>query len=501
MLHKNNITSLQALFESDPARARDFCLEAGHWLFDYARVPIGRDALDGQLAKLHHPQWNLALDALFSGAEVNVSECQSATHMDWRQALPPEPGAQGRVCSRFEELATALHSGSRGLTDLIHVGIGGSDLGPRLVTEALDREDSAVRVHWLAGLDPRRLHRLFNTLDASRTGLVIASKSFTTSETLVQARAVIDWLGADWDRRSWAATANPRRAGEMGFADAAILPFDSTVGGRYSLWTTVGLSAAARIGPARWRELLKGASACDQQLQADWVGQTMAGRLALILNWVYTRGCFDTLAVISYEPRLGLLADYLQQLIMESLGKSVTANGEPSDGPDAPLVFGGRGTELQHSVFQALHQGRRRHPVLLVGSCRPEFGREDWQREQLANLLAQAQALAFGRQQGPAHQRTHGENPVLVLLAEALSPHALGWLLASLEHTVYLLGRFWNLNPFDQWGVEEGKRLAAGYCERLAGRSGDDHASSQLLIEYMNRASDPSTLRSDSVLG
>ena len=475
MLQKNNILDLASLFASDPARASDFCLVGSGWLFDYSRLPLSREALRLRLRDSEVAALGPSIEALFGGRVVNPTEQQAALHMALRA---PDPGkllesaaAERLLTTRkqVQELAGRLYSGAAGLTDLVHIGIGGSDLGPRLVAEALDENDSAVRVHWLATVDRRRTERLFGRLDPAATGLVVASKSFGTAETLIQARAVIEWMGADWTGRSWAATANFARAREMGFGAEAIFEFPQWVGGRFSLWSPVGLAAAARIGPGRWSGLLAGAAEADEAVRTRVGADSFALMWALALDYLGRTCGYPTLGVVSYEPRLGLLAEYLQQLVMESLGKSVTIDGEAVSGPTAPLVFGGRGTDLQHSVFQALHQGTRRHPVVLAGSCRGGHDARDWQREQLAHLLAQARALVDGKSDGPPHERSPGNNPVLLLLAEELTPEALGWLLAGFEHAVYLLGRLWNINPFDQWGVEEGKRLASYYREALAG--------------------------------
>lgn len=410
-----------------------------------------------------------AFHRLFEGAIVNPSEQQPALHMALRADDPARfPGADPereliQQRDRFLELAGELHDGRRELADLVHLGIGGSDLGPRLVADALTEADGRVRVHWLSTLDGRRLEHLLQQLDPATTGVFVASKSFSTEETLTQAIALRDWLGDRFASQSWAATANHARAVEFGVADDAVLPFPSWTGGRFSLWSSVGFSAAVEIGPARFRSLLAGAAEADGEVLSSPDERSLAIMLALIMHYLRRIEDHNTLGVIAYEPRLGLLSDYLQQLVMESLGKGVDLADRPLDQPSSPLIFGGRGTDMQHSIFQALHQAPDTHPLLLVGSLGDHHAWPEWHRVQFNHLLAQSTAFARGRQSERASRILPGERPVSLLMTDRLTPHALGWLLASFEHAVYALSVFWDINPFDQWGVEEGKRLAGLY--------------------------------------
>lgn len=473
MLRKNNIPIVTELLSGDPDRERDFCLTGHGWTLDYSRIPLtraGRTALAG-LPGAHDLEG--AIERLFAGEPVNRSENQPALHMALRASASADwldPALSTELIEarrRFLGLAAELHEGRPGLTDLLHIGIGGSDLGPRLVADALDGDDGALTVHWLSTLDGRRFERLCGRLDPATTGLVIASKSFSTEETLVQARAARDWLGSDWARRSWAATARPDRAVGFGLAEDHVLPIPDWTGGRYSLWSSVGVSAAAAIGPKRFAALLSGAELADDALRCQSADANIAVMLALLMHYLRRELDLDTLGFVSYEPRLALLSEYLQQLLMESLGKGVDLDDRPLDGGSVPLVFGGVGTNLQHSIFQALHQGTDSHPLLLIGSRVSDHDHPDWHRRQLAHLLAQAQAFADGRSAGEPCQRMPGNRPVATLLVDRLDAGRLGWLLATFEHAVYALSVIWRVNPFDQWGVEEGKRLAEQIRRRL----------------------------------
>jgi glucose-6-phosphate isomerase len=475
MLRKNDIPTLSELLRADPAREQDFSLSGSDWTLDYSRVPLRRQDLSGWRALMASSGLEQAVSRLFDGAPVNASENRPALHMALRcndeDNFPPAANARELVDQRerFLDLAGRLHGGSAGLTDLLHIGIGGSDLGPRLVADALDADDSAVRVHWLSTLDGRRFERLCRELDPATTGMVVSSKSFSTEETIAQARAARQWLGEDWADRAWAATANPARASDFGILDDHVLAFPDYIGGRFSLWSSVGVSAAARIGPDRFRRLLAGAERADQAFRQSAGDGTMAGMVAMLVHFCRRELDLDTLGIVSYEPRLALLADYLQQLVMESLGKGVGLDDQPLAAPTAPLIHGGRGTDLQHSIFQALHQGLDTHPLILVGSRRDRHAYPDWQQAQLAHLLAQAQAFAQGRSDGRPCQNMPGNRPVATLIVDELNSENLGWLLANLEHAVYVLSVVWGINAFDQWGVEEGKRLAARIRARMTG--------------------------------
>lgn len=489
MLQKNNIPDIRRLLAAEPDRLSAMAIESSRWRFDASRTPIGLDAWQEGSQPANLEPARQAIRALFDGGEVNPSENQPALHMALRAVEPSRiapADAAGIVRSRERmlELAEAFHAGESGLRTLLHVGIGGSDLGPRLVADSLDAGDGAVSVEWLTTLDAARARRLMNDLDPATTGLVIASKSFSTVETLKQASVLRGWLGSDGPRRTWAATANPGRAVEFGVPETNVLAFPGWTGGRFSLWSSVGLSAAATIGPDRWRRLLRGAERVDRDV-CERLDRTAALALSRSLDALVRRFGYATLGVVSYAPGLRLLAEYLQQLIMESLGKSVSTDGSPLAGPTSPLVFGGAGTDLQHSLFQALHQGTTRHPMLLLGTTEAEPGLEDWQREQLAHLLGQASALVHGRDDERPEKSLPGNNPVMLMLARTLDADSVGELLATFEHAVYLLGVSWRINAFDQWGVEEGKRLAAGFRDALEGRGGSPDSSLDAVVDWI----------------
>lgn len=460
-------SSIESLFKDNPKRGRLHRVRQGAWIFDHSHIPIETPMLGELMTQFLAHDPSQRIEALFSGQMVNPSEGQAARHMELRSDDNPDVR---EMAEQFLAVADALHTGGLGLTDLIHIGIGGSDLGPRLVADALDHGQGQIQVHWLSTVDGRRLKRLLASLDPAKTGVVIASKSFSTEETLALAERVKSWLGDRFKAQAWAATANPSRAEAFGVSPDHILVFPSWTGGRFSLWSSVGVSAAALIGTEGFRALMAGARQADQSYResAGRYDQSLAVWLALIIDYLRRGMDFTTLGMIAYEPRLALLGDYCQQLFMESLGKRLDLADEPIQRPTVPLIFGGRGTDLQHSIFQALHQGLDTHPLMLIGSLKDASSDEDLHRIQVAHLLAQRQAFARGRSDGRAFQQMPGNRPVAVLLTESLDAESLGFLLASLEHAVFTLSVLWGINAFDQWGVEEGKRLAGPLKKRLS---------------------------------
>ena len=450
--------------------------EQTRWVLDASRVPLDADQRADCREEMVASGLALAVERLFSGEVVNPSERQPALHMALRAHSPDRWSGQGvapelaEQRERFLQLAEQLYLGSMGITDLIHIGIGGSDLGPRLLLEALGDSSSRLRVHCLSTLDHRVLQRLLDSLDPAKTGLIVASKSFTTEETLLQARAVANWLGDTFAARSWAATAQADRAVAFGFKPDAVLEFPAWTGGRFSMWSSVGTCAAAAMGRERFESLLAGAAEADadfHQASVQSNNDQLAHELAGLMHGLCRRLDLATLGVVAYDPRLALLGDYLQQLVMESLGKSVDLSDRPLRQPTAPLVFSGRGTDAQHAMFQAFHQGNADHPLILVGTLEDPSVDPDWQRTQLAHLLGQAEAFAHGIRSERPCQELPGSRPVSLLMADALSPRGLGYLLASFEHAVFVLAVLWGVNPFDQWGVEEGKRLAREFKKKL----------------------------------
>jgi glucose-6-phosphate isomerase len=414
---------------------------------------------------------------LADGAIVNLSEGRPATHMALRAAAARADG--GPIARAAARLRGA------GFSHIIHIGIGGSALGPALLLDALGRDGDGPEVRVVANIDGEALARALGGLDPARTGLVAVSKTFTTLETLTNLESAIVWLSrggvADPWARVTAVTAAPARAHAAGIAQDAILDFAESVGGRYSLWSAVGLPLAVRCGWPAFAALLEGAAAMDGHLMSAPFARNaplLAGALDAWFASVLGR---PTRGIFAYDERLRLLPAYLQQLEMESNGKSVTRDGAPVARPTGPILWGGTGTDAQHAVFQLLHQGTHVDPVEFVAVARPGHGLGGAHHAQLlANCLAQGAALAFGRDPAEtlassggdgalaAARDFAGNRPSSTLLLPRLDPFHLGALLAFYEARTFAFATLLEINPFDQWGVELGKDMARAISEGRA---------------------------------
>lgn len=464
------------LFAADPERVRALAPEACGIRFDFSKLPLAAAHLGALRA--------LAADAdlagwqrrLADGAIVNPSENRAATHMALR-----DPANRSQHAALLD-VAARVRSGAFGrVRHLVHIGIGGSALGPQLLVDALGADADGPDVHVAANIDGAALARAFAACNPAETLLIAVSKTFTTQETLTNLDSALAWLAAggvaDPVSRVIAVTAAPARAAARGIAE--ILLFAETVGGRYSLWSAVGLPLAIRCGPAAFEALLDGAHAMDRHF-LDAPHAANAPVLAAMADvW---QACFlgrPTRAIFAYDERLRLLPPYLQQLEMESNGKSVARDGTPLPFATAAISWGGTGTDAQHAVFQLLHQGTHADPIEFVAVTRPGHALAPiHHRLLLANCFAQGAALLKGRTRAEALHEAGGDEALAnaksfpgnrgsaTILLDQLSPERLGALLAFYEARTFTAGVLMGLNSFDQWGVELGKqvanRLAAG---------------------------------------
>jgi glucose-6-phosphate isomerase len=491
-------TSIAELFARDPARVERLSLDAEGFRADLSKERLTPEALAGLCE--HAREAGLAgwIAALFAGEKVNVSETRPALHTSMRDDADADVRASRRGVARLaDEVRGGKRPGATGspFGHVVHLGIGGSDLGPRLVVDALGpaRDERAPGVSFVANVDPAALDRALAPLDAATTLFVIASKSFTTQETMVNANAARAWLaaalppGKDPNAHFVAATANPGAARAFGVPDDAILPFPEGVGGRFSLWSSVGVTIAIALGNEAHAALLAGAHAMDRHFATAPFERNLPVVLALAGLWNASALGYRQRIVVPYAHALGLFASYLQQLSLESNGKRVTRDGSPVEGRTAPALWGGVGTDAQHAFFQWLHQGTDVVPVEFVVPAAPVRGDRERHALLVANALAQAQALAFGRATAEAARASPGDRPSTTLVTPALDAHALGALLALYEHRTFVEGILWGINPFDQFGVELGKILAGPIVEALAGRgdlAGAD-ASTLALADYV----------------
>ena len=468
-------TSLTRLIAADPARANEFALRVGPIYANFARQRYDRAALAELFALAQQAGVAAALRALFEGAPVNVTEGRAALHTALRGDLVQAHFATAAhreadaALERMRDLAAALQDSN--VTDVVSVGIGGSDLGPRLVVDALSGPTPGrFRVHFLSNVDGAAAQRTLAALDPKRTAAILISKSFGTQETLLNGAILRDWLRDD--TRLFAVSANVERAVAFGVEATRILPMWDWVGGRYSLWSAVGFPVALALGIDNFRQLLAGAGAMDAHVLQSPPEGNIALWHALTAVWNRNALGLASHAVFPYDERLKLLPAHLQQLVMESLGKSTRLDGTPVAEATVPIWWGGAGTDVQHSFFQTLHQGCDVVSSDFIGVLRPDHPYLDNHRVLLANMLAQTEALAHGQGDDDPHRAYPGNRPSTVLLLDALTPAALGGLIAMYEHSVYLQSILWGINAFDQFGVELGKQVASRLLPALRGVDG-----------------------------
>jgi len=505
--HAKTLTRIRLtdLFDQDGSRAERFSLEQEGLFLDFSKNRLTNKTLDLLKALAEEAQLGRWTERLFAGEAINGSEGRAAMHMALR-ADPAQPMRIGDTnvmpeiaaqLARMEEFSEALRAGrwagfdGRPISDLVSIGIGGSYLGPALAVEALaGPKPTGPRVHFLANPDGGAIERLLTGLEPATTLFLVVSKSFSTAETRLNAEAAREWFLArggkreDLPKHFRAVSTNRSAIAEFGLDPEAAFAMWDWVGGRYSLWSTVGLPIAIAHGFPAFRELLAGARAMDQHFRSAPLERNMPALLALIGLWYM--GCHgaESHAVIAYDSALALLPGYLQQLVMESNGKGVTRDGKPVAMATGPVVWGGVGTEVQHAFIQAFHQGPRLLPVDFIGVAEDRHGRPAQHEMLLSNLIGQAEALMAGSPQADPQRACPGNHPSNVILMRKLDARTLGQLLALYEHKTFVEGVVWNINSFDQWGVELGKKLASRIEAEMRYADALDHhdASTAALI-------------------
>ncbi|SFP92585.1 glucose-6-phosphate isomerase [Sphingomonas rubra] len=458
---------LTDLFDADPNRLAGFSLDVAGIHFDWSKTHLTKEAVAAfeALAKAQ----NLAgkRDAMFGGEHVNVTEDRPVEHTAERGEGNPESVARARhYHERMRALIDAIEAGALGeIRHVLHVGIGGSALGPHLLVDALGRDEERYEVAIVSNVDGVALDDVFDRFDPEFTLLVVASKTFTTTETMLNANSVISWMTEhgveDPYGRVVALTASPDKAVEWGVDETRVLPFSEGVGGRYSLWSSIGFPAALGLGWAAFEELLEGAAEMDRHFRLAALHEN-APALAAFADLYYTQVRHaETRAPFAYDERLRLLPSYLQQLEMESNGKGVTVDGRPVGRPTAAITWGGVGTDAQHAVFQLLHQGTHLVPVEFIAVIEQwDTLSEDHHRQLLLNAFAQGAALMTGRHADDPARSYTGDRPSSTLLLDTLDARTLGALIAFYEHRVFVNGVLLGINSFDQFGVELGKEMA-----------------------------------------
>jgi glucose-6-phosphate isomerase len=499
--------SLADLFSADPQRFTGYSLEAGDLFLDYSKNFLDREA-SVLLANLAHEAGVAsAIEAMFAGAAINVTEDRPALHVALRSKLSDQvaldtPGVADiwKTLEQMSQFVTAVHEGSirghtgRRLTDIVNIGIGGSDLGALMASRALRHYwQSGMNFHSVSNVDGTQLVDLIEQLDPEETLFVICSKTFTTQETMSNANAASQWitdsLGAEAINAHFAvASTNHAAMDVFGVNPDFRFGFWDWVGGRYSIWSAVGLSLALVIGMQHFQDLLAGARRMDQHFRTAAPQENMPVLLALIDIWNRNFLGAESQAILPYDNRLDRFPAFLQQLHMESSGKAVRKDGRKVTVKTGSIIWGEPGSNAQHSFYQLLHQGTNFIPVDFILPVRSSGAMPEQQDAAIANCVAQSEALMDGYTQGQAladllasgmdesaaktlapHKAHPGNRPSSTILFEALTPNTLGQLIALYEHKVFVEGVIWGINSFDQFGVELGKRLASSVSGAVSG--------------------------------
>ncbi|HET9810458.1 MAG TPA: glucose-6-phosphate isomerase [Sphingomicrobium sp.] len=470
-VEEHELQSLGDLFATNPDRLGRLSHEVAGIYFDWSKTHLDEGLMKAFGSLAGQQGFAAARDSLFAGAIVNLTEQRSADHLAERGSGSAEAVhlASSRR-ARMRALVDAIEAGAFGdVTGILHIGIGGSALGPRLLVDALGGEAATLRVRFLSNIDPHAFADAVEPLDPATTLIVTVSKTFTTAETLANLAAAVDWLRlgdvADPYGRVMAVTAAPEAAVEAGIDESRVLQFSEGVGGRYSLWSTVSVSAALALGWTAFEELLEGAAEMDRHFRYS-DPEANVPLVASFADLLYAQklGC-QSRAVFPYDERLRTLIPYLQQLEMESNGKSVTARGEAVGRATASVLWGGIGTDAQHAVFQLLHQGTAVVPVEFVAVAEDESALPEHHRQLLLNAFAQGAALMSGSESDDPHRRTPGNRPSSTILLDRLDARSLGALIAFYEHRTFANAVLLGINPFDQFGVEAGKAIARALAE------------------------------------
>ena len=520
---------LRDLFAADPGRCAALTVESGGLHFDYSKQRVNAETLALLVALAEASGLSDKTARMFAGEHINVSEDRAVLHVALRRSSGPFPSGadvmpevlatRRRMADFAERLRAGKCIGHDGMPirDVVNIGIGGSDLGPKMMNQALrSLAHPALGVHYVSNLDGAQIAPLLQTLDPRTTLFIVVSKTFTTQETMVNAQTARAWLRAnlgdavDLSAHFAAVSSRPERAVAFGLDAERVFPIWDWVGGRYSLWSAVGLALMVAIGSHAFEAMLRGAERMDEHFRTAPFARNMPVLMALLGIWNTNFLGAETSAVLPYNESLRFFPSFLQQLEMESNGKSVTADGQVVGCATSPIVWGELGNNGQHAFFQLLHQGGRIVPCDFIASARSDFPLPGHHEALLANCFAQSSALAFGRtadevrraleQEGLSaeaikallpHRVFAGNQPSSTLLMATLEPEALGALVALYEHKVFAHGAILGINPFDQWGVELGKAVASrilpAFHDESQAKALD--ASTQALLSFCQRHS------------
>ena len=515
--------NMKAQFSNDANRASDFTIQWKDFLVDYSKNRIDRKTMQLLLQLTKEVNLKDAIGKYFGAEAINQTEGRAVLHTALRAKCSDTAMVNGvnvvdevyEVKRRIKEFTDSVISGEckgysgKSFTDVVNIGIGGSDLGPAMVTEALKYYKNHLNVHFVSNVDGDHVQEVLRDLNPETTLFVIVSKTFTTQETLSNATTIKEWFlksatEKDVARHFAAVSTNAAKISEFGILPAKVFPMWDWIGGRFSLWSAVGISIALAVGFENFDALLGGANKMDEHFKNEDFDNNIPVVLALLSIWYNNFYGAETEAVIPYTQYLSRFSAYLQQSIMESNGKSVDRDGNRINYQSGSIVWGEPGTNAQHAFFQLMHQGTKLIPASFIGFKKSLFGNTDHHNKLMANFFAQTEALMNGKAAQEVRNELEennlseveiqsllpfkvfeGNNPTNIILIDKLTPSSLGALIALFEHKIFVEGIIWNIFSYDQWGVELGKKLAEQTLKDIEGSEIEQHdASTTQLLEY-----------------
>ncbi|MEJ6808571.1 MAG: glucose-6-phosphate isomerase [Saprospiraceae bacterium] len=514
---------MKAQFSNDANRASDFTIQWKDFLVDYSKNRIDRKTMQLLLQLTKEVNLKDAIGKYFGAEAINQTEGRAVLHTALRAKCSDTVMVNGvnvvdevyEVKRRIKEFTDSVISGEckgysgKSFTDVVNIGIGGSDLGPAMVTEALKYYKNHLNVHFVSNVDGDHVQEVLRDLNPETTLFVIVSKTFTTQETLSNATTIKEWFlksatEKDVARHFAAVSTNAAKISEFGILPANVFPMWDWIGGRFSLWSAVGISIALAVGFENFDALLGGANKMDEHFKNEDFDNNIPVVLALLSIWYNNFYGAETEAVIPYTQYLSRFSAYLQQGIMESNGKSVDRDGNRINYQSGSIVWGEPGTNAQHAFFQLMHQGTKLIPASFIGFKKSLFGNTDHHNKLMANFIAQTEALMNGKAAQEVRNELEennlseveiqsllpfkvfeGNNPTNIILIDKLTPSSLGALISLFEHKIFVEGIIWNIFSYDQWGVELGKKLAEQTLKDIEGSEIEQHdASTTQLLEY-----------------
>lgn len=512
--------SMQELFQKEDKRAANFHIQWNDFLVDYSKNLITKETMQYLLDLTQEVELKEAISKYFEGDIINKTEGRAVLHtalrapesanikVDGQNVMPQIYSVKNKIKNFTNEVVSGERKGFTGkaFTDVVNIGIGGSDLGPAMVVEALQFYKNHLNLHFVFNVDGDHVNEILKKVNPETTLFVIVSKTFTTQETLTNAETIRSWFlqsGTQNDvaKHFVAVSTNIQKVTEFGIHESNIFPMWDWVGGRFSLWSAVGLSISLAVGFENFDKLLKGANQMDEHFKTAKFDQNIPVVLALLTIWYNNFYGAESEALIPYTQYLQKLAPYLQQGIMESNGKSIDRDGNPVNYQTGTIIWGEPGTNSQHAFFQLIHQGTKLIPTDFIGFVKPLYGNHDHHDKLMSNFFAQTEALLNGKsaeqvqaefdKQGMAHEKAafllpfkvfSGSRPTNTLLIKKLTPETLGSLIAMYEHKIFVQGLIWNIFSYDQWGVELGKQLANSILDEINSKVVSKHDSSTTFL-------------------